>query len=507
MAGDIGRRDFLAITGGSAAAASGLVPTSGAAQTAKKYDVIIVGGGNAGLPAAIFAAQRGASVLVIEASGGLGGTLIMSSGQMSAAGTKLQKAKGIEDNPDIFYDDVMRISHNTADPVITRLAVDNSADTFDWLTDHGLEVWPDHPVTGTTHEPYSRRRYAWGLEGGISILNILMQQIEPLVESGKVEVLYGRKARELIQDGSGRVTGVVSVGDDGTILRHWASNVVLTSGGCASNTELYEKLEDISNYNDDSFPYSQGDGILLGLSAGGHIWGKNTHIPLFGGVLAEAEYPSPLLQIFRPWPPERHPFEIFVNVEGERFVREDVPSHDVIEQSLLKQTDTVCWIVFDEAMFEAAKPVMNPAIWSRDEYRAMFNNRPFFHMADTLPELARLAGFDEQAFAGTVASFNAGQASGKDAFERQHMPLPFAKAPYYAIKLHSWKYTSYSGLAVDGQLRVTTAEGQPVPGLYAAGEIIGNGSTMGRSVCGGMSVTPALTFGRLLGQTILDFPA
>ncbi|MCH8188930.1 MAG: FAD-dependent oxidoreductase [Proteobacteria bacterium] len=108
---------------------------------AEPWDVIIVGAGTTGMPAAIFAAQRGARVLILEAAPEVGGTLHLSAGQMSAAGSRLQAEKGIEDTPDEHYDDCMRISNNTADPVLVRLAVDNAADTLDWLQDIGAEIF------------------------------------------------------------------------------------------------------------------------------------------------------------------------------------------------------------------------------------------------------------------------------------------------------------------------------------------------------------------------------
>jgi fumarate reductase flavoprotein subunit len=503
----VNRRNFLAGAGSGAAVAASGASGARAEKAGPVYDVIVIGGGNAGMPTAIFAAQRGARVLILDAAGQLGGTLHLSSGQMAAAGTKLQKSKGIQDTPDIFYNDVMRISHNTADPTMTRLAVDNSAETFDWLTDRGLDLFPEHPVTGTTHEPYSRERYAWGKSGGRSILKILNAEIDPLIAAGKIDVRLNTRVKELVRDRSGAVVGVVAADDEARIVRHMGRNVVLTSGGCASNPAMFEQLDEIHDYNNDSYPFSQGDGITLGLGAGGKIWGRKTRIPLFGGILSDADYPSPMRQIFRPWPPSRPPFEIFVNTAGQRFVREDIPSHDTIEQGLLAQKDTVCWIVFDDAMFAAAPPIMNPKRWSHEQYAALFNKQAFFHKADSIEALAALAGVDAKGLTATVAAFNAGQAKGVDAMGRQHMPLPLAKPPFYAIKLHSWKFTIYAGLAVDGGLRVVDKAGKPVPGLYAAGEIIGNGTTMGRSVCGGMSVTPALTFGRLLGQRILQFKA
>jgi fumarate reductase flavoprotein subunit len=87
------------------------------------------------------------------------------------------------------------------------------------------------------------------------------------------------------------------------------------------------------------------------------------------------------------------------------------------------------------------------------------------------------------------------------------MPLPIAQGPFYAIQLRSWNLTSYGGLAVDGKLRVVRKDGTPIRNLYAAGELLGMGQLMGKAVCGGMAVTPALSLGRLLGREILRFEA
>jgi fumarate reductase flavoprotein subunit len=121
------------------------------------FDVIIVGGGAAGLPAAIFAVERGASVLIVDHASRLGGTLWVATGQMSAAGTRLQRERGIVDTPDAHFDDVMRISRGTAHRGLVRLAVDNAAETFDWLIDRGFVPLANHPVAGFGHEPYREK--------------------------------------------------------------------------------------------------------------------------------------------------------------------------------------------------------------------------------------------------------------------------------------------------------------------------------------------------------------
>ncbi len=510
-AGGISKREFL-MGAAASAAALGLVTRAQAAQTRQPWDLVVVGGGNAGLPTAVFAAQRGARVLIIEAASQVGGTLFLSTGQMSAAGTKLQRLRGIEDTPQSHFDDIMRISGNTADTTLVKLAVENAAPAFDWLTDHGFEPLPGHPVTGTTHDPYSHARYVWGPEGGRSILKVLNEQLAPHIASGRVTVLTQTKAKALVQDRTGKVLGVIAENASGEQSRYLARYTVLTSGGYTSNRTMYKMLEGAPTYSVATYPYSTGAGIELGLAAGGYVRGGNKHTPLFGAVAASDEYPAPIRALVRHYPPERPPFEIFVNALGKRFLREDIASHTAYEQGLAAQPDERCWAVFDDAILRAAPPIAGNSIttrWSHEDTLSAFETGdvPMFYKSSTIAELAQVAGIDSTGLETTITDFNRGQRDGNDALGRKHMPLPIAKPPYYAIQLQSWNLITFGGLAVDSRLQVIHDDGRPVGNLYAAGELLGSGQLMGRSMCGGMSVTPALAFGRLLGQSILDLKA
>ena len=510
------RREFL-VSAASGAVVAGVAAGASDAEAAggggKRYDLIVVGGGNAGMAAAIFAAARGARVLIIEAAGQLGGTLHLSSGQMSAGGIKLQKSKGIEDSGQLHFDDVMRISKGTADKDIVRLATLNAADTFDWLMDHGLDVYPDHPILGTTHEPYSRPRYAWDKGGGMKILEILMAQLQPLIDSGQVKVLTSTRVVELVQRAGDRaVIGVVTQDESGKRARHAGHNVALTCGGYSDNPEMYAKYEKAPDYCRSTWPYSQGAGITLGLAAGGWVRGGQNHTPLFGAVLADDELPSTIRAMVRHFPPNRPPYEIYVNAAGQRFLCEDVPSHDAYEQALSRTPGETCWVVFDDAIIKAAKPIAGSSLavrWTHDDTLAAFaaGDVPNFYKADTLEALARKAGIDAAGLEKTVAAYNRAQSSGQDPLGRKFMPLPIAQGPFYGIRLRGWNLYTYAGLAVDGRLNVVGYDGKPIPGLYAAGEMLGIGQLMGKAVCGGMSVTPALALGRVLGGEILEFGA
>ncbi|MCB2106640.1 MAG: FAD-binding protein [Rhodobacteraceae bacterium] len=488
------------------ASAAGLslaaAPSFGAQENAAQdWDIIIVGGGTAGIPAGIFAAQRNAKVLIIEASQQLGGTLFLSTGQMSAAGTQLQAAKGIADTPQMHFDDVMRISKKTADPALVKLAVFNAAETFDWLTANGLQPLPEHPVLGLAHEPYSAKRYAWGEEGGISILDV----IEPLalaeVNAGRLVIQRATRVRELLQR-DGAVVGVRAEDEHGTMADFRAKSVLMTSGGYAMNPKVFYDLSGVKAYGAASYPYSQGDGHLMILGVGGYTRGKENYICGSPRVLAEATDPSPPYVRVSMYPERRPPWEIQVNVHGKRYVAEDNPSVDQRELALVAQPDFRTWLIFDQAIFDAAPPVVDG--WDRARMAEEFNAHPMFKKAGTLAELAALAGVDEAGLQATVARYNQAVASGKDSeFQRQHMPLPIAQAPFYSIRQNGISVTSTVGVGVDDKLRVTRKDGRVIPGLYAAGEILGSGQLMGKSAVGGMMVTPALTFGRLLGQSMV----
>jgi fumarate reductase flavoprotein subunit len=464
-----------------------------------RYDLIVVGAGTAGIPAAIFAAERGARVLMIDAAADIGGTLHLSTGQMSAAGTRLQAELGIRDSAQAHYDDVMRISKNTADPEIVRLAVDHAAVTFDWLMDGGFKPLPDHPVLGQGHEPYSEKRYYWGADGGRTILAMLRPALAPHVASGRVSILLSSPVTALLTDDAGAVEAVrVKSALSETVFR--GRHVLLSCGGYVSNPEMFERLSGVRDYGDNGYAYSMGAGIELGVSVGGFVRGRENYLSNFGSILADDNFPAKMFGRFTVIPQQRQPWEIFVNARGERFIREDEPSFDKREMSLLDQPDLRYWIVFDERIFAEAPPGVGG--FSRDEMRDAFDVHSWFVKADSLEELANKAGINPAGLQQSVADYNRGVARQQDRFGRLHLPRPISKGPYYAIRHQGHSTTSTVGLAVNGALNVVRARGEPVRNLYAAGELLGAGQLMGQSFVGGMMVTPALTFGRLLGQRL-----
>ena len=143
--------------------------------------------------------------------------------------------------------------------------------------------------------------------------------------------------------------------------------------------------------------------------------------------------------------------------------------------------------------------------WSRDQVQRALGNHPMFLKADTLADLARQAGMPVANVEKTVAAYNS-NLKGTDPLGRKHRPAPIAKGPFYAIRQHATIIVTSAGLAVDGELRVLDKHQQPIANLYAAGEALGSVATMGHAHVNGMMVTPALTFGRLLGERLVQQP-
>ena len=476
-------------------------------------DIVIVGAGTAGIPCAVEAARGGARVVVVEKDTRIGGTLWLTGGHLSGAGSRRQRALGIEDSPDDHAADVGRISRGTADPGLVRLAVDEAPRTLDWLEDLGVRFEADTPRVIYGHEAYAAPRTTWAEGTGAEMLEAMRPLWDAEVEAGRVVPLLGHTLADLLvepSEGDGaagrRVVGVRAEGPEGPVEVR-APHVVIATGGYASNADFFAEVtpggaELVST----AHANAQGDGIRAGVRAGGAFRGGEHYLPSWGGIELEpgsgrASYHDAWAMIFTAV--YRAPREIVVNQRGERFVREDEPSSDARERALLRQPGHRLWLVFDEAALEDGPPLVKQ--WAHGTLRGHAEAGQFAWRAETVRDLAEAAGVDPDGLAATVERYNGFVAAGRDAdLGREAPDYPVATPPYYAVAARATSLISFGGLHVDRQLRVLGGDGAPVPGLYAIGEAIGAGATSGNAFCSGMLLTPALSFGRILGHRLAE---
>lgn len=494
------RRLFLSSSISAALTPSALIDQSRAAST-KHWDLIIVGAGTAGMPAAIFAARRGAQVLMLDAAPEIGGTLHIAGGEICGANTKIQAARGVKDHPDSHYEDVMRLSNGLADPNVVRKTVDGAGTMIDWLDDRGWDCTDSHFITGASEgrEGYSVRRYYQGAGAGLDILKVLVHELSTDIANGSVTALVSTKVIELLTNNSGAVEGV-RTDSAGGINTFRGSHVLITSGGYAMNPALFRNLVGQPAYVDESYPYALGDSLQLAANIGAALRGANLHRPGSGSVLSSSQWPAKVYARFDTRPQKRLPWEIWVNDHGKRYVNEQMPGRSAREQALLKQPRLRYSIIFDDEIFNAAPPGI-PG-WSRNKIATHFNSHVMFHKADTLEELAMRAELDPSGLTQTTTDYNAAIGTTTDTFGREHRPLPIAKPPYYAIVHLGHSATSSVGVSVNADLLAVRTDGEAIPNLYVAGEALGSGAPLGNAYVPGMMITPAMTLGRHLGLTL-----
>lgn len=479
------------------------------------WDIVIVGAGAAGITCAITATQRGARVLVIEKTDEVGGTLLIAGGKLSAAGTRRQRERGIDDHPDNHFADAMRLSNGTIDPVIVRLAVDEAPHTVDWLDDLGFPFDPETPKPVSDYQPYkeySTPRLYWG-PGPVTRLHMartVLDTIKPLwdeqVAAGRLVCALEHRMVQLLTGADGQVIGVRAEHDGETLDFHGAA-VVLTTGGYGSSAELFAELTPGSpRLVSVARPGSTGDGLVAARAIGGVIRNGEKHLPGAGAIEDVPGSGRAIDGWARITPVGRPPREIHVNADGKRFRAEDDVDMDATERALLVQPGHLMWMVFDTAALEFDENTINRR-WTPDDVRERAAQGNHVWVADTLSELAGKAGIDPDGLEQTAAEWNAiVAAGGGDPYGRQHLAHPLSSGPFYALLCHATPISSAGGITVDGQLRVVDAEGTPLGGLYAAGEILGAGATMGYAKVGGMMVTPALSLGRVLGRALSPAP-
>jgi len=456
------------------------------ADLSKRYDVVVVGGGNAALCAAISARRAGASVLVLEAAskfyrgGNTRHTRNMRCAHDSATGTLTGPYSEEE-----FFDDLLRITGGETDEPLARHMIRESKEMLTWIVEQGVRFQPS--LGGTLS---LGRTNSFFLGGGRAMLNALYQTAERL----GVAIAYEAEVVDLdIQNGM-FLSATVKRGEGTAAVR--AGALVAAAGGFEANIDWLKRYwgDAADNFLIRGTPNNKGTVLRLLLDNGVQEIGDPTQChavaidaraPKFdGGIITRLDCVV---------------YGIVVNKHAQRFYDEgeDVwPKRYAIWGRLVAaQPDQIGYIIFDASSLELFMPSLFPPIKS-----------------DSIRGLAAALGLDPDALDKTVSDFNAAVRPGT--FKptelddcrtegltppKTHWARRIETAPFYAYPVRPGITFTYLGTRVNHEARMLMKDGKPAANMFAAGEIM-SGNVLGRGYAAGIGMTIGSVFGRIAGR-------
>lgn len=462
-------------------------------------DVAIIGGGGAGIPAAIEVGRAGATAVVLEQAESCGGTAAISGGGCCIVGTPLQKAQGIEDTPDLAFEDWVKWGQGAADEVWARFYLEHTLhDLYHWAEGCGVK-WVDMKF----QEGNCCFRWHRPANNGLGLMTAFIETAESLPD---IKIMTSTTAGKLLTQ-NGRVCGVIATNSKNETAEIHSKTVIVTTGGFNSNLDMV--LENRPEFN--KFKVMEGSGF--GAKGTGHkmireLGGYFTHMEhIWFYVYATPDYRDPQERrglVFR-----LTPGYIWFNQQGRRFHNESITGGASATPALLAQNPPHAWAILDTPMtakMEVADPYYRDGDKvRRDKVQELLDNSPYIKKANTLAELARKIEVDMESFLSTIERYNK---AFDDGLEREpefakslKLSKKFDTPPYYAVQLFPLARKNFGGVKTDLQCRVLNKYFEPIPGLYAAGEVAGmaGGHINGKAGLEGTMLGPSIFSGRVAG--------
>jgi tricarballylate dehydrogenase len=483
------------------------------------WDVIVVGLGNAALCAALSASEQGARVLMLEKASveERGGNSLFTAGgfrfvhdglddlrhdilddlsEAEAGQTILPALK-----QETYLDDLMRVTEHNSDETLAGLLVGRSRDTMRWMRGNGVRFIP---MFGRQSYKLNGKHHFYG---GVNIEAVgggygLVDQLLKAAERRKIAISYDTRLVRLMQDNRGAVSGVTVKGPDG-FADIAARAVVLACGGFEANPEMRVRYLgpgwELCRVR--GTRHNTGDGIRAALDIGAQPFGGwSTCHAVAWDISAPPFGDRRILDNFQK---HSYPIGIVVNLDGERFVDEgaDYRNHTYAKygREIMKQKQRTAVQIFDAKTIDMV----------RDEYRIREVTKA---TADTIEELARKLEIDPDGLARTVSAFNAACRPGDynpailDGVGTQgitppksNWALPIDRPPYTGFVVTCGITFTFGGLRIDDTAAVLDTTDARIPGLYAAGELVG-GIFYGNYL-GGAGLMSGAVFGRLAGRS------
>ena len=485
------------------------------------YDVIVVGAGNAALCAALAAEETGAKVAVLERAPKeeSGGNSRFTAGAMRFAHNGLQDLKTLVElseaevettdfgtyTTDDFFDDMYQVTQFRTDPDLVELLVTQSLETMQWMRSKGVRFVPSYgrqafKVEGKFKFWGGLCLDTWG--GGPGLVEA---EIKAAQNRG-VEILYQTRAIALLYDDE-KVFGI-KVKSQGKTRELLAKAVVLAAGGFESNAEWRTRYLgpgwELAKVR--GMRFNTGDGIRMALEIGAMSWGNWSGCHAVGWERNAPEFGD--LTVGDQFQKHSYPLGIIVNAEGKRFVDEGADfrnyTYAKYGAEVLKQPGQFAWQVFDSKVLAML----------RDEYRIRQVTKT---TADTLEELAaKMEDVDAEGFLATVQAFNAAvktdvpfdpnvkdgrRTEGIDP-PKSNWANPLVDPPFEAYAITCGITFTFGGLKIDTGGEVLDTDAQQIPGLYAAGELVGG--LFYFNYPGGTGLMSGAVFGRIAGRSAAE---
>lgn len=459
-------------------------------------DVVVIGGGGAGLASAISSMQAGAKkVIVLEKLGYVGGSTNVSEGALNAVDDQRQKAQGIKDSYETFYETTMHGGHDKGDPTLVRFLTSHSMDAVNWL--ESLSVKFNDHIGAATGSLGQRSHYPATPYG-----NTYIRTFEKVIadSNGKIQVLLDTPAVKLIQNKSGRVVGVVGNNFGSKVTVMAKDGVIIATGGFGANVAYRQKVNTGVWKNiklDNSIgctniqKAAQGQGLFLAQKVGAKLIGlSDIQIHPCGTP------GTGLMENIRTSGRNR----IFVNSDGNRFVNEGA-ARDVLANAIFQQKGRTYWIVVNKLRYPTPdfKDRMGASIRNMEALGAVVE-------APTLDELAKKTGMNAENLKKAIADYNAvvsGKAKDKLGFVANNKDdKQMTEGPWYACRKVPTVHHTMGGIKINVKSQVINTKGKVIPGLYAVGEV--TGGIHGSNRLGGNAIADIMTFGHAVGPHIVQ---
>ena len=521
----------LAACGSTGSSSSAPASSSSSAEAEPTYaetktaDVIVIGAGGGGLSAANEATVNGAeSVIIVEMTSKTGGSLNYTSGSMACAESVIQKEDGVEDSQESFVQDILKNGSDFGgkpNEAMVREFVAEDINAFQWLWDNGLSEYTFNTdaegrraVFAPEHALYSiPRTYKTKPMDSANYSSAAHEVMDKVVKANdKIEIVYNTKAVELLANDQGQVLSVVGQAQNGDLIRFDATKgIIVATGGYSANSKLMGMYaENGADYLRGGPASADGNGLRLMQMVGAALNEESmSYIPTFPMGLQSASDPtSGSIASTYTWKAGG----IVVNQNGERFVNECESNPSIREVALEEQPGAVQYDIFTDKILEdlraAGGAYMYDAMFAGEDSRGAH----VVQQADTLEELAEKIGVPAENLLATVEAYNASvEEGGTDEFGRTYddsrdtYKLAVNKIEgdhFYAVPLHALCVMTLGGITTNEQMQVLDESGNVIPGLYAAGEVVGG--IWGKFVSGGTGVMGPITFGRIAAQNVMS---